>query len=167
MALVKGPFTLEWGANPILQVEEIALDYSQDSEDYQTVQHQTYELDGSMKAVVSLTLLATDMPALAIVLPQFFVPEGGFLSSGEEVTSPEGAIDFFTSCDDLTYNDLDISSCDTPAQVFRIKNARTKLESVDIDGKVRKVVVKFVGEAEPGDSVIQFFVEGGISPATS
>lgn len=167
MAIVKGPWTLEWGNNPVLQVEEIAVDYSQDSEDYMTVQHQTYELDGSMKANVSLTLLASDLPALAIVLPQFFVPMGGFLSSGEEVTSAEGAIDLFSSCDELIYNDLDISSCDTPSQVFRLKNARTKIDSVDINDKVRKVVIKFVGEAEPGDSVIQFFVAGGIGPAVS
>ncbi len=163
MALVKGPWTLEWGINPILQVEEVEIDFSVDSEDYTTVQHQTYELDGSVKASVMLTLLATDIAALAVVLPQFHVANGGVMSSGETVTSVGGAIDYAANCDALTYNDLDITSCADPGQVLRIKNARTKIDSISFDDKVRKVVVKFVGEAEPGDGTIQFFANGGLS----
>jgi hypothetical protein len=163
MALVKGPWELEWGANPIVQVEEIEVDFTVDSEDYTTVQHQTYELDGSVKASVMLTLLATDITALAVVLPDYFVAMGGTMSSGETVEDEDGAIDYVATCDTPTNNDLDISSCADPAQVFRIKNARTKIDSISFDDKVRKVVVKFVGEAEPGDATIQFFPAGGLS----
>ena len=35
--LVKGPFDLKWGANTLVDVSEISLDYNQDSNDYATV----------------------------------------------------------------------------------------------------------------------------------
>lgn len=42
MALVRGPFNITWGGNTLLNVEEISVDYEQDSEDYSTVQHQNF-----------------------------------------------------------------------------------------------------------------------------
>ena len=67
MALVRGPFDIAWGGNTLVNIEEIEVEYEQDSEDYTTVQHQTFELDGPIKSTVTLTLLASDVPALSVV----------------------------------------------------------------------------------------------------
>lgn len=165
MALVRGPFDIQWGGNTLTNIESIDTEFDQDSDDYTTVQHQTFELDGPIKAGVTLVLLASDVPALSVVLPQYHVANGGTLSTGETVTDEDGAIDVrAASCDeDPVYNDLDIISCANPGQVFRLVNARTKIDSVDFDDKVRKVSVKFVGEPLPGEANIQFFKEGTVS----
>lgn len=55
MALVKGPFDISWGGNTLANIEEIDVDYDQDSEEYTTVQHNTYEVDGPIKAAVTIT----------------------------------------------------------------------------------------------------------------
>lgn len=91
--LIKGPFNLKWGVNTILDVEEINVEHSIASDDFETVQGNTYEIDGAYKASVTLTLLASDLPALAAILPQHFVVNGGVLSTGETVTNVAGAMD--------------------------------------------------------------------------
>lgn len=166
MALVRGPFDIRWGNNSLLDVSEISLDYSQDSNDYTTVDNRKYTIDGAITATVTLTLLKSDVPSLAIVLPQYHVPSGGTLSSGETVSGTDGAIDVVAaSCDsDPVYDDLDIISCGTNGQVFRLKNARTKIDSMEFaDNAVRTVSVQFVGEPEAGVGNIQFFAENDIT----
>lgn len=163
--LVRGPFDLTWGGNTLTDIEEIKTDYSQDTKDYTTVEHQTYQLDGPIKATVTLTLLASDVSALAAVLPQYHVATGGTLSTGEHVTGTDGAIDVVAACAALgdIYNDLDIVSCANPGEVFRLVNARTKIDSIEFDDKVRKVMVQFIGEPDQGIANVQFFKEGTIS----
>lgn len=165
MALVRGPFDILWGGNTIQNIEEIEVEYEQDSEDYTTVQHQTYELDGPIKATVTLTFLASDVAALAAVVPQYHVPNGGVMSTGETVNNADGAIDVVAlDCDSSpVYNPLDIVSCANPGQVFRLVNARTKLDSIEFDDKIRKVMIKFIGEPAQGDGNVQFFKEGSIN----
>lgn len=166
MALVKGPFDIEWGNNTLVDISDISLDYSQDSNEYTTVANQTYTVDAAIKASVTLTLLASDVAALAAVLPQYHVANGGVMSSGEHVTATEGAIDVKSaSCDDEpVYNDLDIISCGNPGQVFRLKNARTKIDSMEFaDNAIRTVSVQFLGEPEQGVANLQFFKEGAIT----
>lgn len=166
MALVKGPFDIEWGNNTLEDISEISLDYSQDSSEYPTVKNVVYTVDTAIRASVTLTLLASDVAALAAVLPQYHVANGGTMSSGEIVADPEGAIDVKSAaCDDEpVYNDLDIISCGNPGQVFRLKNARTKIDSMEFaDNAIRTVSVMFVGEPESGVANIQFFKEGTIN----
>lgn len=165
MALVRGPFDILWGGNTIQNIEEIEVEYEQDSEDYTTVQHQTYELDGPIKSTVTLTFLASDVSALAAVVPQYHVPNGGVMSTGETVNNADGAIDVVAlDCDTApVYNPLDIVSCANPGNVFRLVNARTKLDSIEFDDKIRKVMIKFIGEPAQGDGNVQFFKEGTIN----
>lgn len=165
MALVRGPFDLSWRGNTLANVEEIEVDYEQDSEEYTTVQHNTYEIDGPIKASVSLTLLASDVAALSLVLPQYHVQNGGELSTGETVNEANGAIDVKAlNCDAaVVYGDLDINACGTQSSVFRLVNSRTRLDSIEFDDKLRKVVVKFVGEPAQGEATVQFFEENSIS----
>lgn len=168
MALVRGPFDIHWGGTTLTSIEEISNEFAQDSADYTTVQHQTFQIDGPIKATVTLTLLASDVPALAAVLPQYFVANGGTLSTGETVTDADGVIDVAAaSCDDNPiYDDLDIISCGAPGQVYRLVNARTKIDSIDFDDKVRKVMVQFIGEPASGEANIQFFKEGTVALAS-
>ena len=166
MALVRGPFDLKWGANTLVDVSEISLDYEQESSDYTTVDNRRYTIDGAINASVTLTFLGSDVAALAAVLPQYHVAAGGQLSSGETVSGTEGAIDVVAaSCDgDPVYNDLNIISCGTNGQVFRLKNARTKIDSMEFaDNAVRTVTVAFIGEPDAGVGNIQFFRENDIT----
>lgn len=166
MALVRGPFDLKWGANTLVDVSEISLDFSQDTNDYTTIDNRRYTIDGAIDASVTVTFLGSDVAALAAVLPQYVVANGGTLSSGETVTDADGAIDVLAaSCEnDPVYNDLDVVSCGTNGQVFRLKNARTRIDSMEFaDNAVRTVTVAFVGEPDAGVANIQFFKENGIS----
>lgn len=163
--LVRGPFTLKWGDNTLNDVEEITIDHTIASDDLETLNGRTYEIDGSYKATATITLLATDLAALAILLPQHFVPNGGVLSTGETVNNAQGAIDVAPhDCDtSLIYNHLDIISCANPSQTTRLVNARTKIDGISIDNKIQKVMIKFVGEAAADDASVQFFKTGSIN----
>lgn len=165
MSLIKGPFNLVWGDNEITDVEEVSVEYEVDSDDLQTIQGKTFEVDGPHKATATVTLLASDIPILAALLPQHFVANGQQLSTGETVNHAQGAIDVAPADCDVNpiYNNLDIISCANPAQVTRIVNARTKLDGVEVDNKIQKVMVKFVGESESDEATIQFFKQGSIA----
>ncbi len=164
MSLVKGPFTIKWGDNELADIETIEVEHVIDSEEFSTVQGQNIEVDGNYKATAIITLLRSDLPALSAVLPQHFVANGGVMSTGETVNNAEGAIDIKPgSCTLSTvYNNLDIESCGPTPSVFRIVNARTKVESVEVD-KIQKVMVKFVGEPATDEASIQFFKKGTIN----
>lgn len=165
MSLVRGPWTLKWGDNVIDQVEELEVEYEQDTEDYTTLQHQTYELDGPVKATATITLLGTDTAALAAIVPQYHVDNGDEMSTGETVNQANGALDVGPlDCSvSQIYNNLDIISCANPSQTFRIVNARTKVDGIEFDDKIRKVMVRFIGEPAPGERNVQFFQSGSIS----
>jgi len=158
MSLVKGPFNFKWGANNINNVSDISVDYTVDSSDTSTLDGRTYSVQTGMNATVTLTVLDNDIASLATLLPQFYVPTGGVLSTGETVTQPQGAIDITaakcTTSD--VYNQLDIYACGTNAQVLRLVRARTQIDSVDIADGLRTVAIQFVGEPLAGQGVIQF-----------
>lgn len=162
--LVKGPFNIKWGDNTILDVEEIEVNSDISRDDFETVQGRTITVDGSRKATVKLTLLATDIPALAAIMPQYFVPNGQQLSTGETVQHAEGAIDIAAAvaCDQAEItNNLDIVACGSPADVFRLVNARTSFEDIEFD-KIRKVGITFIGDPQGDEGILQFFRQGTI-----
>lgn len=159
--LIKGPWTLKWGDNVLEEIESLDVSQTIDSDDLVTMQGNKIEIDGAYKATATLTVLATDIAALAILLPQHHVANGGVMSTGETVNNADGAIDVAPgNCDSPIYNHLDIINCSNPGQVFRIVNARTKLDGVTFDEKIRKVMVKFVGEPALDDGTVQFFKNG-------
>lgn len=159
--LVKGPFSIKWGSNPILDVSEVNLNYDVATNDYQTVDGRTYTIDGAITATVELTLLASDVAALSTIFPQYYVAEGQEMSTGE--TAPEGgAIDIVAAqCDTTNTNyDLDVTSC--TGEVLRLVNARTSLSGVSIDNNaLRTVTVTFRGEPEQGEASLQMFGTSG------
>jgi len=165
MSLVRGPFSIKWGDNTITDVEEVAIDHEVTSDEFTTVQGTTLEIDGAYKVSATLTLLASDIPALSALLPQYFVANGGVMSTGETVNNAEGAIDIkAASCDDsIVYNNLDITSCGNPGQVLRIVNARTRIEGIELDNVIKKVMIKFIGESASDEATVQIFKSGTIS----
>ena len=158
MSLVKGPFNFKWGSNQLNNVSEISVDYAVETSDTTTLDGRTYSVQTGMTATVTMTLLDNDVESLATVLPQYYVEQGGKLSTGETVTDPKGVVDVVAaSCSTSeTYNDLDIIACGTNAQVLRLVNARTQIDSVDIGDGLRTVAVMFIGEPASGEGVIQF-----------
>jgi len=166
--LVKGPFIVKWGGNTLEDVQDYSFDYSVDSNDYNTIDGRKTTLEGAISASVSIQLLKSDVAALATVLPQYFVAQGETMSTGEVVADADGAIDVVAaSCDTTTvYNNLDIVSCGTNATVVRLVNARSVIDSVDLqDSTVLTFTVKFVGEPAQGDAAVQVFTSstGSIS----
>lgn len=163
MALVKGPFSIQWGNNPILDVSEVGFNYDQATNDYTTIDGRTLQTEGAITASIELTLLSSDVPALQTIFPQYYVPKDGKLSTGETVTAEEGAIDIVAaSCDTTdTKYPLDIISC--AGEITRLVNAKTTLSGIELaDNSVRTVTVTFTGQPEQGAGIIQFFKQGGI-----
>lgn len=168
--IIKGPWTIKWGENTITDVTEIAFNYDQATNDYDTVQGDNYQLEGNITSSVDLTLLASDVPVLRVLFPQYYVAPGEKLSTGETVSNEsgsEGAIDIVAAqCDtsDTTYP-LDIISCN--GEVTRIPNAKTSLSGIDIDGTgARTVTVSFrkmpATDGESTYGAVQTFVEGTV-----
>ncbi len=155
--IAKGPFSIQYGNNPVVDVTEVGFNYDVATNDYETVDGRTYTIEGAITASVDLTLLATDVEALSALLPQYYVAEGQPMSTGEN--APEGgAIDIVAAqCDTTeTKYPLDITSCN--GETVRLVNARTSLSSVDIDGaSARTVTITFRGEPENSAAAIQFF----------
>lgn len=165
MALVKGPFTIIWrsedgdasGDTTITDVSEISFEYDVDSNDYSTVDGRTYTIDGAITASVELTLLASDIPTLSAIFPQYYKAQGETLSTGETVECEEGAIDIVAaSCETKeTLRNLDIISC--TGQITRLVNAKSSLSSQDFeDNSLRTVTVTFRGQPASGQAAVQF-----------
>lgn len=168
MATLKGPFVVKWGNNTLNNVQDYSFDYNVDSNDYNTLDGRKITIEGAISATVSIQLLRSDVPALAVVLPQYFVPQGGTMSTGELVANTTGAIDIVAASCNTTpvYNNLDIISCGTNATVVRLVNCRTVIDSVDLqDSTVLTFTVKFVGEPTGTQGAVQVFTSstGSIS----
>lgn len=158
--LLKGPFVVKWGANTLTNVQDYSFDYSIDSNDYTTLDGVKTTLDGAISASVSIQLLRSDVASLAIVLPQYYVAHGATMSTGEVVASTDGAIDVVAaSCSSSpVYNNLDIISCGTNSTVVRLVNARSTIDSVDLqDSTVLTFTIKFIGVAPSGQGAVQVF----------
>lgn len=166
--LVKGPYRLVWGENEITGVTEIAVNYDVATNDYETVQGQTFTVDGAVTASVDLTLLYSDVDALRLLFPQYYKAQGDTMSTGETVTAEEGAIDIEAAkCEetDILYP-LDVISCNN--EVFRLTNAKTSLSSIDVDGAAARTIgVTFRGMPDTTGKTIasvQLFPENGLTP---
>lgn len=168
MATLKGPFIVKWGNNTLSSVQDYSFDYNVDSNDYTTLDGNKTTIEGAISATASIQLLRSDVAALAIVLPQYFVAQGGTMSTGELVANSGGAIDIVAASCNTTpvYNNLDIISCGTNSTVVRLVNARTTIDSIDLqDSTILTFTIKFVGEPASGDAAVQVFTSatGSIS----
>ena len=166
---VRGPFTVAWGTNPLVQVGDVTLNYDQATNDYETVEGQTFTIEGAITTSADIQFLASDVAALRVFLPQYYVAPGGTMSTGETVSDEsgsEGAIDIVAAqCDasDTTYP-LTITSCN--GEVVRIPNCKTAISSVELDNNVLRTVTltfrsvpAYDEDGKPAGS-LQFYQEG-------
>lgn len=163
MALKKGPFAVKWGANVIEDIEEIGFDYTVNSSDIDTIQGVSYNVRGTIQVSVTLTLLSTEIEALAALLPQYFVAMGGELADGTTVTNTDGAIDIVAaSCSDTEVaNDLEIIDCSgNDDGRITVWATQTDVDSIDFADNVRKVVIRFRGTA-PAGQIMTFGAPAG------
>lgn len=163
MSLVRGPFDIAYGADTLAGIEDIDISYDVDTDDYNTLQGRVHEIAGAHKVTATATFLESDVASLAVVLPQYFVANGGTLSTGETVNNADGAIDIVPGgCEAVaTTTDLVITSCGNPGSVLRLPDCSTEIDTIEIDGKIRKVMVKFKGESDA--ATIQLFAEGAVT----
>jgi hypothetical protein len=161
--IVKGPFDLQYGLNTLAEIENIDFSYDVDSDDKKTVQGHSKTIYGAHKVSVKAKFLETDIPSLAVVLPQYHVAMGDTLSSGETVTDADGAIDLVPGgcAAGSTTADLIINSCGTDGQVLRVMECGTEFTGVDMDEKSRSIEVTFTGFSDA--ATIQLFKKGAIS----
>lgn len=161
MSLVKGPFNFKWGTQQLHNVSEISVDYSVETSDTATLDGNSINVQTGMTATVTLTLLDNDIASLATILPQYYKAVGEQLSTGATVVDPDGAIDITAaSCTTSeVHNDLDVIACGTGAQVLRLVNARTQVDSIDIGDGLRSVAIMFVGEPASGEAVVQLLTD--------
>jgi len=152
MALVKGPFNFKWGTQQINNVSEISVDYSVDTSDTTTLDGNRFTVQTGMGMSVTLTVLDNDVATLATLLPQYY-------------NSADGTVDIAAaSCDVIEeYNDLEITSCGSGAQMLRLNRARTQVDSIDIGDGLRTVAIMFVGEPLAGDPLVQFAAAPSVS----
>lgn len=164
MSIIRGPFNLKWGDNVLKGVTEVDIEHDVDSDTYPTLQGENIELDGPYSITATITLLESDIESLSLVLPQYFVTNGGVLSTGETVNNAQGAIDVrAAACDEeIIFDNLDIESCSNPATVLRIPHARTRIDSIELDNKVMQVAIRFIGQPVQGEATLQFFKKNSI-----
>lgn len=162
MALAKGPFEIKYGVDVLAGIETIDITTDITRDTYETVQGRSYEIATNKRVTVVATFLETDVASLSVVLPQYFVANGGTLSTGETVNDADGAIDITPDvCGEAgAATDLVITSCGNPGHVLRIPECETEWESIEMES-VRKVAVRFIGIST--DSIAQFFKEGAVS----
>lgn len=160
--ILRGPFTLTWGGNTLEDIESVEVSYETNSKEYEANSGSVYQIETGLKASARLTFLATDIASMAAVLPQYFVPQNSVMSDGNYVADPRGAIDIVAAeCDsEPIYNDLTMDSCGNPGETVKILNARTLVDAIEV-GKIRKIVVKFIGEPEAGRSIVQLLGDQG------
>lgn len=158
---VKGPHNIQFGGVTILDVEEVEVDYSQDSEEYDTLQGNKRIYDTTVLVEATLTLLANDVDALKVFVPDYWVAQGETLSTGETVDDPDGAIDITPGgCVTTETKHAVITSCSNPNQSFRIPECSVRIDGVEFDGAAaRKVMVKLRGEHT---TPLQFYPEGAV-----
>lgn len=160
---VKGPFDLKYGANTLAEIEKVDISYDVDSDDKKTVQGHNKTFYGAHKVAVKATFLENDVPSLGVVLPQYYVPHSGVLSTGETVTDVDGAIDVVPGgCNaGATTESLIISSCGSDGQILRVLECATELTGISMDEKYRTVEVTFTGFSDA--ATIQLFKKGAIA----
>lgn len=165
MSLVKGPFTVQYNDNALVDVSELTFNYDVDSNDYSTLDGRTYSVPGAVTASVEVTVLSTDIDSLSQLLPQYYVPKGGTLSTGETVEGEEGAIDVLAaqSCTEEEEGaPLTIEGC--TGDITRLWNATPSLSGIEIaDNAVRTVTITYTGQPNQGQGAIQFYKVGSLS----
>jgi hypothetical protein len=162
--ILRGPFSLKYGPNTLAQIEKVNFSYSVDTTDTATVQGQKVRTYGAHQAEITVTFMQSDVASLAAVLSQYFVANGGVLSTGETVTDPNGAIDIVPGgcAAAQVASDLIIQSCGgSNSYYIRVLQCVSEIAGVTMDEKSATIDVAFTGQ--PTAATMQIFKNGAIT----
>jgi hypothetical protein len=142
MSVIRGPWDIEVGGVILGGIETLDVKYDVKSDDFDSLQGNTYTIYGAHKNTIEATFLETDIAALAAALPQYHVANGGTLSTGEVVSDTNGAIDIVPGTTG-SVRDLIVVSADNPGQVIRFNDTLSEISGVETTTTIRKIKVKF------------------------
>lgn len=161
-----GPYKVKYGSVIFEDVTEVSWDYSADTNEQTMIDGRTKTLPTTTSASVSVTLYAADIQTLSLIFPQYAVPAGGTMSTGEIAT--EAAFDALamSACGAQNLEeDLEVIGCKLTT---RLVNASATIDSIDYEDNVtQNVTVKFTGQPDAGQAVFQIYKNGTLQPASS
>lgn len=157
------PYTVEYGANAVSNITELALNMERERETVQFLDGGTGRYSGNWDVSVDITVAKDDVATLSVLTPQYHVAKNGILSTGEKVNDDDGAIDVASaSCDvDEDTEHLTITACN--GRVLRIVDASSDISTSTFNQNYGTTTVTFFGRAVGGRAAIQYFKEGSIS----
>ena len=85
---VRGPFTVKYAGNTILDIEQATVALTQDTQQKTTLAGIKREFDGPILCTVTIKVMRSDIATLSVLLPQYFVPSGGTLSTTAPKSQP-------------------------------------------------------------------------------
>ncbi len=161
-----GPYTVKYGAVQFDDVTEISWDYSADTNEQTMIDGRTRTVPTTTSASVDVTLYAADIQVLSLIFPQYAVPAGGKMSTGE--IADKAAFDALamSACGSTALeDDLEIIGCNLTT---RLVNARASISSIDYEDNVtQNVTVTFTGQPAAGEAVFQIYENGSLHKASS
>lgn len=161
-----GPYSVRYGAIQFDDVTEVSWDYSADSNEQTMIDGRTRTIPTTTSASIDVTLYAADIQTLSLIFPQFAVPAGGVMSTGE--TTDAAAFDALamSACGSTELeDDLEVIGCNITT---RLVNARATISSIDYEDNVtQNVTVTFTGQPAAGQAVFQMFENGSLHAASS
>lgn len=161
-----GPYRVKYGSVIFDDVTEVSWDYSANTNEQTMIDGRTKTLPTTTTASVDVTLYAADIQTLSLVFPQFAVPAGGTMSTGEVTT--EAAFDALamSACGSMDLEeDLEIIGCKLTT---RLVNAKATISSIDYEDNItQNVTLHFTGNPDAGQAVFQIYKNGSLQAASS
>lgn len=166
MPKVIGPFSVRYGAIQFDDVTELSWDYSSDSNEQTMIDGRTLTIPTTTSASVDVTLYAADIQTLSLIFPQFAVPAGGTMSTGEVTDKPAFDARAMSACGSTELeDDLEIIGCTVTT---RLVNAKASISSIDYEDNVtQNVTITFTGQPNAGEAVFQMFENGSLHAQSS
>ena len=161
-----GPYRVKYGSVIFNDVTEVSWDYSSDTNEQTMIDGRTKTLPTTTSASVDVTLYAADIQTLSLIFPQYAVPAGGTLSTGETVDEPAFDALAMSACGATNLEeDLEVIGC---AVTTRLVNAKATISSIEYEDNVtQNVTITFTGQPEAGQAVFQMYKNGTIHDTSS
>lgn len=161
-----GPYTVKYGSIQMDDVTEVSWDYSADTNEQTTIDGRTLTVPTTTSASVDVTLYAADIQILSLIFPQYAVPAGGTMSTGEVTDKLAFDAKAMSACGatDLE-DDLEIIGCGITT---RLVNAKATISSIDYEDNVtQNVTITFTGQPRAGQAVFQMYENGSLHAQSS
>lgn len=161
-----GPYRVKYGSVIFDDVTEVSWDYSADTNEQTMIDGRTKTIPTTTSASVDVTLYAADIQTLSLIFPQYAVPAGGTMSTGEVTERPAFDALAMSACGSQNLEeDLEIIGCKLTT---RLVNAKATISSIDYEDSVtQNVTVTFTGNPAAGQAVFQMFETGTLKSKSS